>query len=172
MNSKQIECILSCALHDTRTMFLGVFPADRVPDDITSFPSAFVVNTDKADMPGEHWVACYMSAPSRLEFFDSYGMPPSMYPNITLPCSATHVSNVNLQGFGSRVCGHYCILFVCLRSSGRSFKDACKFAKVLPSTSRDRCVGRFVSSLRQVLRICLPCRAACRDAQCCRKRRR
>ena len=61
------------------TIWLGVFPADRLPSRITQFPRGLVANTDPSTKPGMHWVAMYFPDASTSEFFDSYGFPPSFY---------------------------------------------------------------------------------------------
>ena len=55
------------------TIWLGVFPADRLPSRITQFPRGLVANTDPSTKPGMHWVAMYFPDTSTSEFFDSYG---------------------------------------------------------------------------------------------------
>ena len=40
-----------------------------------SSPAAVIVNSGNENTKGEHWEAIYIS-PSRVEFFDSYGLPP------------------------------------------------------------------------------------------------
>ena len=39
--------------------FAGCFPADKIPH-VKSFPTAFIVNTEKYGEEGEHWVAFYI----------------------------------------------------------------------------------------------------------------
>ena len=56
-------------LHPT---FTGCFPTDKIPF-VKSYPSVFIVNTEKSDKKGEHWVAFYMEKGHCL-YFDSFGM--------------------------------------------------------------------------------------------------
>ncbi len=42
-----------------------------------AFPAAFVCNTNDGDEPGEHWIALYLVANIRGEYFCSYGLPPA-----------------------------------------------------------------------------------------------
>ena len=65
-----------------RISFRGVFPADKLPSVPKGrrFTDAYIVNTDPAGEPGEHWLAIW----TRLgvcEVFDSYGLPLSTYKN-------------------------------------------------------------------------------------------
>ena len=45
---------------------------------------AFIVNTDLAIDPGQHWVALYFKG-NKAIYFDSYGLPPSKR-----PCPSIH----------------------------------------------------------------------------------
>src|SRR6218665_3856158 len=58
MNGTRIESILRKDAK-CRSMFLGVFPCDRLPNrfDVTSL---LVCNTDPHDAPGQHWVVIYV----------------------------------------------------------------------------------------------------------------
>ena len=57
------------------TIWLGVFPTDRLPSRITQYPRGLVGNTDPSTQTGTHWVAMYFPDASTSEFFDSYGFP-------------------------------------------------------------------------------------------------
>ena len=52
--------------------FLGFFPRDKLPR-ITTYPSSLIVNTDKHNQKGEHWLAIYIGKNINCEFFDSFG---------------------------------------------------------------------------------------------------
>ncbi|GFT67257.1 uncharacterized protein NPIL_535271 [Nephila pilipes] len=41
--------------------------------------AALVINTDPHDKEGSHWLAMYIQDEKTIEFFDSYGLPPSVY---------------------------------------------------------------------------------------------
>ena len=59
--------------------FKGVFSVDNF--DKVEFTKGkdfgIIVNTDKSDQPGEHWVALYIDNPSSIMYYDSYGDKPS-----------------------------------------------------------------------------------------------
>lgn len=47
MNTEQLQCVIrenSC------------FSSDTLPKYVTSYPSAFVCNSQESRLPGEHWV--------------------------------------------------------------------------------------------------------------------
>ncbi|XP_035211047.1 proteasome subunit beta type-5-like [Stegodyphus dumicola] len=77
MNSSEIHHILSRDPVSLRC-YAGVFPCDKIPV-IQNFPCALVLNTDKHDKEGTHWLAVYVINKQTLEFFDSYGLPPEAY---------------------------------------------------------------------------------------------
>lgn len=60
----------------TASVFRGVFASDELPLHFSRFPSALICNTDKADLPGTHWVAMYFEERGEGEYFDSFGLPP------------------------------------------------------------------------------------------------
>lgn len=186
MNTSELNCLLSRALRDTACRFLGVFAADETPTELPRdsnfYPCAFVINTDPASEPGHHWVACYVTSPtSVVEFFDSYGKQPTAYPNLRVTDMSRHVrrsSTVSFQSSRSLVCGHYCVFYICKRSSGWS---AAYIRNILlrfaTSSSRfaypqDRLVRRYVRSLRSALP-CIQCclqTHACMGNQCCTRK--
>lgn len=112
--------------------FLGVFPFDLFPLESfldSSAPSCSkaiccIVNSDPSDKPGTHWVAFFMNKSQQiednrpiLEFFDSYGLPPSTYSFDHISSAFNVLSNkYSLQSYSSTVCGHYCLFYLYLRS--------------------------------------------------------
>lgn len=102
--------------------FIGVFPCDKLPVRV-EYPCALVANTDESDEKGEHWVAYFFDSNLSADYFDSYGNPP--YNNYLLKfltdnCKQYNCNNIQLQGFGSEVCGQYCISFLAHRARGVS----------------------------------------------------
>jgi hypothetical protein len=177
MNTSELNCLLSRALTNTSCRFLGVFAADEVPTELPRsskfYPCAFVINTDVASDPGHHWVACYVTSPkSVVEFFDSYGNLPSAYPNLRITAMNRRIrrfSSASFQSPRSLVCGHYCVFYLCRRSSGWSSPFIRNvFLRFATSTSRfaypqDRLVRRYVRSLRSSL----PCTQCCLQTHVC-----
>ena len=145
-----------------RIHFLGTHPFDLFPlPHLLSYPPhpstgiCCIVNTDPSSKPGQHWVAFYrdlQKPPGHIEFFDSYGHPPSFY-SFSLPDNLKIQSNTHqLQSFSTNVCGQYCILFLLLRASHQhsSPLEAVTYKLHSLSTSsllRDRQVATLISSL-------------------------
>lgn len=117
MDTRQIAVILR-----NTTNFLGVFPSDKLPKAKTPF--TLVANTDPSDRPGTHWVAIHV-ANGKAEYFDSYGMGPSI-PTIRRflkQFKKCQYSKKQIQGFLSSVCGHYSVYYLWYRSQEISMKD-------------------------------------------------
>ena len=91
--------------------FAGCFPADKIPH-VKSFPTAFIVNTEKYGEEGEHWVAFYMEEDHCL-YFDSFGVgvlehPISSY--LSNYYDSVIYSKIPVQDFTSVAFGYFCIV--------------------------------------------------------------
>ena len=75
MNTLQIERLLKKDLK-SKAIFKKVCALDQL--EKPTFPSAYVINLDPSSEPGEHWVAVYFDKCGRGEYFDSYGLPPTL----------------------------------------------------------------------------------------------
>ena len=104
-----------------RGVFQGLYPSDKLPTSVSSYPALFIANVDTSDKPGTHWVAFYFTKERQGEFLDSYGLPPSNY-TTTFSSFLNNNSNswkfnsYTLQSIDSKVCGHYCLYFALFRS--------------------------------------------------------
>ena len=118
MNGTRIESILRKDAK-CRSMFLGVFPCDRLPTRF-QLPALLVCNTNPHNAPGQHWVVIYVESPSYGEFFDSFGRPPDAPFRTFLNDNCSHwISNDrHLQSAISRFCGHYCVFYCLHRCRG------------------------------------------------------
>ena len=104
----------------TNKHFGGVFASDKIPMP-PGVPVSFVVNTDPADKPGQHWLGLYVKSPSHIYYFDSYSFPP----NENLRQYLTNFSKViqnrtTFQSLESSVCGYYVMYFIYMASLGYS----------------------------------------------------
>jgi hypothetical protein len=114
MNTEQIEHALTTN-HRTKGLFQAVLPCDRLPPP-TRQQGAYVVNTDPAHLPGEHWTVLHYQ-PTTVTYFDSYGQPPPKRLRDHLKNSGAlrgktlHYNSVRVQGFRA-TCGYYCIYYV------------------------------------------------------------
>jgi len=74
MNTLQILHFLS-KHSKTKSIFIGVFPSDRLPKTILKYAALIIANTDTSDQPGTHWIAFYFDSRRSAEFFDSGQYP-------------------------------------------------------------------------------------------------
>ena len=112
---------------ELRPYIRGVFPADQVPLVFKKRVNAFIVNTDPASQPGEHWLALWTEG-TTCEVFDSYGLPLSTYKNPTLQAWLSQwkeiiSSDQTLQAMDSFTCGHYALFFLKAKARHASFQD-------------------------------------------------
>ena len=158
--AKAFSCLMNRFPHYMRRKplhFLGVFAFDHTPYTSLLFPKerdaiiCCVVNTDPSDRPGEHWVAFFRDSSLKLlEYFDSYGENPTFYgfflgKSIAPNNAQIQYSNKTLQGYGSTVCGQYCVLFLFLHfliNEPSSCKDFSKFHSVIASLSLIACSSK------------------------------
>ena len=84
MTTLEINTLLKKHPH-SRPVFKGVYARNRLPR-LLNVPSALVGNTDPDHPMGQHWIAIYIDANSRGEYYDPTGRPPqeSIYEQ-TLP---------------------------------------------------------------------------------------
>lgn len=180
--TEQVECLLDCLLPYS-THVLGVFPADCVPmrtvttrplvlqsniasnaERETQLPASndycFILNTDPANAPGQHWLAFfYNSRTHKLEYFDSFGLPLSMYTHVNTSLSACRLIDIlvrvnsshMLQSLASTVCGHYAVAFIHWRAAHK-LSSADSFVKLLSHShsnalTRDKYIVKHLHTL-------------------------
>lgn len=113
----------------TKPHYRGVFAMDKIPKLINIKPSLYVINTDNSNQSGTHWLAIYVPAKGKANYFDSFGRPPKNQ-HIKLFFKNNHLQYIpnrkQLQGYFSTVCGQYCCMFLLHRSRNRSMKSFLK----------------------------------------------
>lgn len=115
------------------TNFLGVLPCDLPKAPVKDLPCYFIVNTDPANKPGEHWVAAYIRKDGIGCFFDSFGNNPDAdhFPSAFqdfLKNNSRNVqySNKQVQDYSSDTCGQHCVFFLYHISRGCNYEDVMK----------------------------------------------
>ena len=101
--------------HQTQSVFGGVYARDKVPTAPKGKTVAYVVNTDKSNQPGQHWVVFYYT-PHQVKYFDPYGRPPQGFQRLLGSRTRKQYFKRRLQGLG-RMCGHYCLYFILTQCS-------------------------------------------------------
>lgn len=124
MNTTEIDDVLRNNPH-TRNVFTGVYARNRLPREI-KIPFALVGNTDPDNLPGRHWVAVYVDANGRGEYYDPTGTPPfqrAFLNFLNKHCNHWTHNGVRVQEKDSIVCGHHCIFYLVHRCAGRTMTD-------------------------------------------------
>ena len=129
MNSLEIFKIIKQNIFCKKS-FLGVFPSDRCPEEITSFPSSFILNADKSGEDGSHWMVVYIPNAKTFEFFDSFGRPPPLF---LKPLMENFIhkqwNKVKMQNDQDISCGPFVIFFLISRCRGFSFNAIIDFLR-------------------------------------------
>ena len=147
MYASQLERLMRADSFGKR-QFRGVFAADRLPKRVSTYPSAYIVNTDPASKPGTHWVAFYFPNKDHGEFFDSYGQTPGFYhrgfENFLNKNSYRWTYNhTTLQSLNSSVCGQYCLWYLLHRCRGISISRTLYYFRKSKEWN-DRMVEHFI----------------------------
>jgi hypothetical protein len=124
MNTLEIDTLLKKHPH-SRPVFKGVYVRNRLPR-LLNVPSVIVGNTDPDHRMGQHWVAIYIDANSRGEYYDPTGRPPHecAYVNfMNKHCLHWTYNTIRVQEEGSTVCEHHCIFYLIHRCAGHSMTD-------------------------------------------------
>ena len=124
MNTKEIDTTLK-TYPGTQHVFKGVYARNRLPRHL-NVPSALVGNTDPDNLPGTHWVAIYIDANGRGEYYDPIGRPPFLEAYVNFMdkhCISWTHNTTRVQEEGSTVCGHHCIFYIVHRCLGHPMED-------------------------------------------------
>lgn len=143
MNGIQLQKILETNPQTNQT-FLGVFARDELPQ-INRYPSCFIINTQKRNHPGEHWLAFYIDSNKICDFFDSFGNSPKFFKleqYIKKYSNGVVYNQKQIQSWKSQNCGFYCLLFLILRSSGYNMENFVGFFYDL-SEKNDEIIEKF-----------------------------
>ena len=110
--------------------YLGTFARDQNKPMLIK-NSGIIINTDKWNEPGEHWVAIYLDSNGVAIYFDSFGLPPIHeeivnYLKEISPRGFYH-NTITLQSIYQDTCGMYCIYFL---SFMFTYKDYHKFLRI------------------------------------------
>lgn len=86
---------------------------DVLPKNKPSNVRAYIVNTDRSDQPGEHWVAIFFYENNReAYYFDSYGLPPiheEVLQFLDNNSNTWRFNHQQIQDVYSTTCGLYCL---------------------------------------------------------------
>lgn len=151
MNTREIFRLISSDLFVKRYPLVRVLARNQLPRYIDrTKPAVFVVNTDPSWRPGSHWVGLHYDGMGQFEYFDSFGLPPTVYRNIHRFITRNSDRPVGynsriLQDVLSDYCGLYVIHFVLMKARGANMKD---LLRIFPAETKqwrnDRIVYRLL----------------------------
>ena len=75
---------------------------------------------------GQHWVAIYIDANSKAEYYYPIGTPPYQDPYenfMKKHCHTWTYNAVAVHEYGSMVCGHHCVFYLIHRCAGNAITD-------------------------------------------------
>lgn len=106
--------------------FVGVFPADRIPQLNSKNPYA-IINLDESGMPGSHWVGIMYMKKDKVMIYDSYARRGvKILPHVK--SIYKHIVDTEYdreQTISEKNCGQRCVAWLCL---GEYFgKYLCKY---------------------------------------------
>jgi hypothetical protein len=120
----------------TGKYFLGVYPADIAinqvyPNNKTWF---IIVNTDRQDQPGQHWIVFFFTPRNSLDVFDPLGQAPYAYWNLidffnNSRFNITYNTRC-LQSLRTNICGAHC-LFYCFKKCQKKNKRTLSMYKII-----------------------------------------
>ena len=105
MNILEIEDVLKNHL-GIRFVFKGVYARNRLHRQL-NVHSGLVGNTDPHSLDGEHWIAMYIDANSRGEYYDPMGQPTYQAAYVAFlskQCTSWTYNAIRVQEEGSTVC--------------------------------------------------------------------
>ena len=156
MDELEIKRILTKCLKNSGVKFLGVFPSDHIPctnEILSHTPACYVVNSDPCTEPGTHWVAFFHPSATHVEFFDSFGKPPSHY-RLLVPSNLVLTHNhVKLQSDTTESCGKWCIIFLHRRAEVSSLSSFTRTIGSLSIKNSENIARSYFSKLLHHLRI-------------------
>lgn len=120
--------------------FAGVISSDEIHLLPKKLPLGFIMNLDKSNEPGSHWVAVYINNDS-VEYFDPFGKDPSesfkmdiekFLNSMNLPIMFKFkVNKVQRQHGNSIKCGYHSIRFLDDRFKGIPFDEATGYSSCI-----------------------------------------
>ena len=137
-----------CNFLKHNTEFIGCFPSDMIPKDI-SRPCSIIVNTGNSSSPGEHWIALYLTW-NNVFYFDSFGLPILEMDIINyLKPYYDHAiySKKCIQDMSSAACGLYTIAFVENVKNEETFKQFLNLFKSHNLKKNDDIVLKYMTQL-------------------------
>lgn len=134
----------------TKKNFCGVKALDELPRKRISSVCNFIVNTNRSDQPGEHWIAIHVPKTGRIEYFDSYGLPPyhtEFYKFFKLNRRKFVFNNHRIQSDQSQKCGKFALYFIYFRARNRHLNKFSRLFNKKNLIENDRIIDKLYSEI-------------------------
>ena len=95
------------------SVLTGIYAINTLPV-LVKYPAALIVNLDKSNSGGSHWVAIFINTKRKGIYFDSFGRPPPkpVVSFLRRNCNMYYVNNIQYQDNQSVYCALFCIVFI------------------------------------------------------------
>jgi hypothetical protein len=113
LNTIQLYKILSSD-NCTKRYFRGVYAIDRLPKKII-YPSFIVINTDKSNGPGMHWICIVYTRDKNAYMYCPLGLHPAAYgldKYLQMTSIRWNYNKCQYQSFNSNICGYFVFLYL------------------------------------------------------------
>ena len=135
-------------------MFGGTVPCDGLPSDPDmGRPTGYVVNTDPAGQPGQHWLGVWTDG-NACEVFDSFALDLDTY-GTTDPLihwlrrrfKYVTKNGQSVQSLHNQSCGGHALMFLVAKSQGQSMTSFLQTWSRHDYVANDHRVGQWVKEL-------------------------
>ena len=134
--------------------FYGTVPCDGLPSNPdTTRPQGYIVNTDPAGQPGQHWLGVWTEG-NACEVFDSFALDLQTY-RTTAPLQTwlrRHYKYVtkngqSVQSLHNQSCGGHALMFLVAKSQGQSLSSFLSAWSLHDYVANDHRVGQWIKDL-------------------------
>ncbi len=105
--------------------YLGTYARDRLTNIRMTDNTGIIINTDKYEDPGEHWVSIYLNG--KAIYFDSFGMAPRHDEIIEflyrISPDGWYYNRKVVQSIWEDTCGLHCMNFLCCMFETQDFNQ-------------------------------------------------
>ena len=104
--------------------FIGVYPIDMIPEYFIS-PSILIINLDKSNEKGSHWIVIHQKDDKQIEIFDSLGKTPKKdIRNLLMSNNKGYMySHKRVQDYFTETCGQFCLFYSFYSCRGLTLQD-------------------------------------------------
>ena len=124
MYTHEIQYVLDHGIW-VKNLQAKVCAKDQLPRQKPNHVKAYIINTEKSNKSGEHWVAVIFNNNGKVLYFDSYGLPPLHTEIINFLNNHSlswRYNQQRLQSLQSKVCGLYCIFILDAAARGHNIQ--------------------------------------------------